>query len=508
MRTQRKLLIPLLLTSILLLVTACGPTGTPDAAATFNPMVTAAAQTMEALLTQAANPPVTEPSATLTEAPVVLPTLTLEPTSTTEVSLTPSSTLIPSTATPTATTATRCDWASFIADVSVPDGTTFEPNKTFVKTWRLKNIGTCTWSSSYSLVFVSGEQMGGKASIALPGNVAPNQSIDLSVTLTAPATEKSYTGYWMLKNTSGTLFGFGPTASSSFWVNIKVANPVVTSIAYDFVDNYCDAAWKSDAGAITCNTTSGAGGFVTKLTSPRLETSTAGTEAAILTHPQAVNDGYIIGTYPAFTVQSGDRFQANLGCQYGSTACFVRFRLDYKVGTDPVKNLGIWDEKLDSKYTAVNVDLSSLAGKSVVFYLKVLTLGSPDQDDALWQAARIMRSTPKSSNSCALVSQKPTDNTTFKAGTDFDTTWTVKNTGTFDWRTDTVDFVYVSGTKMHKPAYGDIRDLAKDVAKNGTIALTVDMLAPATSGTYSETWALKNGNTTLCTMFVTIKVVP
>ena len=61
---------------------------------------------------------------------------------------------------------------------------------------------------------------------------------------------------------------------------------------------------------------------------------------------------------------------------------------------------------------------------------------------------------------------------------------------------------------MHKPAYGDIRDLAKDVAKNGTIALTVDMLAPATSGTYSETWALKNGNTTLCTMFVTIKVVP
>jgi hypothetical protein len=338
--------------------------------------------------------------------------------------------------------------------------------------------------------------------------VAPNQSIDLSVTLTAPATEKSYTGYWMLKNASGALFGFGPTASSSFWVNIKVVNPVVSTIAYDFVNNYCDAAWRSDAGAITCGTTSGAGGFVTKLTSPRLETNTAGTDSAILAHPQEVDNGYIAGTYPAFTVQSGDHFKALVGCQYGSTLCFVRFQLNYKVGTDPVKNLGSWEEKLDGKYTTVDVDLSSLAGKSVEFILKVDAVGSYVQDDALWSAARITRNTPKSSNTCTLVSQTPADNTTFTRGYDFDTIWTVKNTSSFDWRTDTVDFMYVSGTKMHKPAYGDIKDLKVNVAKNGTIALIVDMLAPTTPGTYSETWALKNGSTTICTMFVTIRVAP
>jgi hypothetical protein len=61
---------------------------------------------------------------------------------------------------------------------------------------------------------------------------------------------------------------------------------------------------------------------------------------------------------------------------------------------------------------------------------------------------------------------------------------------------------------MHKPAYGDIKDLKVNVAKNGTIALIVDMLAPTTPGTYSETWALKNGSTTICTMFVTIRVAP
>lgn len=508
MRTQSKFLIPLLLTTLLLLVTACGPTATPDSVATFNPMVTAAAQTMEALLTQAANPSGVQPTATPPGA-ITLPTLTLAPTSTGFVlpTVSPFPTSIP--ATPTAIT--RCDWISFISDVSVPDGTKYAPGASFVKTWRLKNIGTCTWTSSYSLVFVNGDQMGGAAAIALPGNVAPNQTVDVSVTLTAPATVKAYTGNWMLRNASGSLFGFGPTASSAFWVKITVAEPAITTIAYDFVANYNLASWECAAGPTACTvgSTSDPLGFVMKLNTPQLENNTTSTEPGLLTHPQNVNDGYIQGTYPAFTVKSGDRFQAKLGCQYASTVCFLRFRLDYQVGADPVKNLGQWDEKYDGQFTTVNVDLSSLAGKSVVFILKVQALGSPVQDDALWTAARITRTTPISTTgSCALVSQTPANNTAFAANYDFDTIWTVKNTGTFDWLKTSVDFVYVSGTKMHKPAYGDIKDLPLDVVKNGSIALTVDMLAPASNGTYSETWALVDGSNTICTMSVTIKVNP
>src|SRR5512135_3467629 len=49
-----------------------------------------------------------------------------------------------------------CDRAQFIADVTVPDGTRFSPGAAFTKTWRLKNVGTCTWSTSYTLVFSSG----------------------------------------------------------------------------------------------------------------------------------------------------------------------------------------------------------------------------------------------------------------------------------------------------------------------------------------------------------------
>ena len=67
----------------------------------------------------------------------------------------PTATPVPPTNTPapTATRITPCDWIHFVADVSVPDGTTFEPGDTFVKTWRLQNRGTCTWTPEYRLVF-------------------------------------------------------------------------------------------------------------------------------------------------------------------------------------------------------------------------------------------------------------------------------------------------------------------------------------------------------------------
>jgi len=498
MRTKKIFYSILLSTTLLTLITACGPIGSPNTVATFNPMVTAAAQTMEALLTQAANQG-SQPTAT-TGGVLTLPTSTLaaSPTSFTLQTNTPAAT-----ATPTAIT--HCDWVSFVADVSIPDGTILNPSTAFVKTWRLKNIGTCSWTTSYKLVFVSGSQMGGAAAIALPA-VAPGQTIDLSVSLTSPADVGTYTGYWMLRNAGGVNFGFGPAATTAFWVSVKVANPAVLAIVYDFAANYCSASWTSGAGALPCpGSSSDTNGFVIKLASPHLENNVVATDAGLLTHPQEVNDGYIKGIFPDFAVQNGDHFKATVGCQYGSTVCFVRYRLDYQIGANPAVNLKSWDEKYDNQVYAMDVDLSALAGKTVKFILTIQSLGSPTQDDALWVAPRIVRSIPVSnSGSCQLVSQTPVNNTHFAASADFDTTWNIKNTSTFDWIKSNVDWVYVSGTKMQK--FGDIHDLPLDVVKGGTISLILDMTAPASNGTYSDTWALVQGSTTICTMSVTIKV--
>src|SRR5688500_18723466 len=83
---------------------------------------------------------------------------------------------------------------------TVPDGTRFNPGATFTKTWRLRNIGTCTWTTAYSMVFQSGEQMGGPASVPMPSSVAPGQNVDVSVNLTAPNAAGHYIGYWRFRN--------------------------------------------------------------------------------------------------------------------------------------------------------------------------------------------------------------------------------------------------------------------------------------------------------------------
>ncbi len=99
------------------------------------------------------------------------------------------------------------------------------PGATFTKTWRLKNVGTCAWSTSYQLVYFSGEQMGAAASTAFPQNVAVGQTVDISVNMTAPSAAGSYRGFWMFKNASGALFGIGTQANKPWWVDIKVSGP-------------------------------------------------------------------------------------------------------------------------------------------------------------------------------------------------------------------------------------------------------------------------------------------
>jgi hypothetical protein len=140
-----------------------------------------------------------------------------------ETSLPPAPTGTPPTAAVTPTsTPVLVDAAEFITDVTIPDGTRLSPGESFVKTWRLRNSGSTTWTSAYALVFANGSQMNALALIPLAGPVAPGGEIDVSVTLTAPKSPGIYKGYWELRSASGILFGVGPKAEKPFSVNIKV----------------------------------------------------------------------------------------------------------------------------------------------------------------------------------------------------------------------------------------------------------------------------------------------
>ena len=108
---------------------------------------------------------------------------------------------------PPVTTEAGCTLDSqYVADVTIPDGTVMSPGAGFVKTWRVRNSGTCDWEAGFQLVFVSGEQMGGPGNVTLPAVPAGGQT-DISVNQTAPATYGTHKGTWRVQSGEGTVFG-------------------------------------------------------------------------------------------------------------------------------------------------------------------------------------------------------------------------------------------------------------------------------------------------------------
>ena len=303
---------------------------------------------------------------------------------------------------PQTVSAATCDAALFIADVTVPDDTVFPPTTNFVKTWRLKNVGTCTWTTSYKLAFAGGTQLSGPEEAPLSMSVPPGAMVDVSVNLVSLAGNGTYRGYWQLKNAAGTRFGIGPAADKFFWVEIVVRNGITASTPIPqpvgMSDNFALSAgaarWQSGAGQLTFPGTEGdARGFVRKLDSVTMETGQAITQPSLLMVPQNKTDGYIQGLFPAIAIQYGDRFQATIGCQYGATSCYVTYRIDVRTSAG-VRTLWTFKERYEGLTYNVNLDLSSLAGKNTEFFLMVLASGSPTGDQAVWIAPRITHLTP------------------------------------------------------------------------------------------------------------------
>ena len=184
----------------LLVLTSCLPAPaapTPD----IGLIQTSAAQTVVANFTlTAAITSTAVPTETQTQVPL-LPSGTA-PTDT--------PTLLPGGVTATPVLCDALIYDSATIDVNVPDNTEMQLGQKFVKTWRVRNNGSCTWGAGYHLVYSYGSVPGADplAGVAVPftGVVAPGQEVELSVNFTAPTKAGSYTSFWQMANAAGLPF--------------------------------------------------------------------------------------------------------------------------------------------------------------------------------------------------------------------------------------------------------------------------------------------------------------
>ena len=170
--------------------------------------------------------PSPSPSETATAQPSAAPetsassTPTTEPTTTTAAETTP--TTQPTPAPVSSEDGSSCvNKAAFYGDVTIPDDTSLRQGDAFVKTWRLRNEGTCTWGSGYALVFASGDIMDGAITNPIP-SAEPGSIIEVSINLTAPASGGTHYGNWELQDAGGKRFGVGINGSDFIWVRIQV----------------------------------------------------------------------------------------------------------------------------------------------------------------------------------------------------------------------------------------------------------------------------------------------
>jgi len=172
--------------------------------------------------------------------PTVAPTKTPVPTSANTPVPTPTPVQVTATSTPTRRppTATpiplptRClDSLAYVADLTYDDNNmnnppVLSPGQAFIKGWRVRNSGTCTWDNRYRLAFVQGNQAGaqmGGQPLFIVGTVRPGQTTDLNLPLVAPMQPGTYQGWWQMFNDLNQPFG------QRIWVGIRVPSPITAT---------------------------------------------------------------------------------------------------------------------------------------------------------------------------------------------------------------------------------------------------------------------------------------
>jgi len=207
---------------VLSFVAACSSAQNPTATTDPKLIYTQVAETVQAQMTKTGAASILTPKPTDTELPTDVPpteaapqgtvnptTAGTQPTGQATVAGTQSGTAAATLAvlpTNTGQAPTAPDKMLYVSQ-TVPDGTKFKTGDQFTQSWVIKNVGTTSWPNTYRVRFFGGNRFG-VDDFHLPATIAPNQSVTLTVHMTAPDKVGQFNSIWVLTNNDGVNFGF------------------------------------------------------------------------------------------------------------------------------------------------------------------------------------------------------------------------------------------------------------------------------------------------------------
>lgn len=110
--------------------------------------------------------------------------------------------------------------ATFVTDITIPDGHILPPGAFFVKTWKMLNDGEIPWPAGTRLAFTGGERFGTSSAnlehLLVAGLTPPGEMTEIRVEFRAPEIPGKYVSYWRLQDEEGRLFGH------RIWCDVEV----------------------------------------------------------------------------------------------------------------------------------------------------------------------------------------------------------------------------------------------------------------------------------------------
>ncbi|MBN2006401.1 MAG: hypothetical protein JXA21_23820 [Anaerolineae bacterium] len=360
--------------------------------------------------------------------------------------------------------ADACLSVAFLSDVTIPDYSEVEGGKSFVKTWRVSNNGTCAWPTGAKLVFSEGEQMGAPKSVAVKA-LAPGEKTDISVTFKAPTAGGVHQSAWRMSDDKGALFGPRLTVIVKVGTGSATPTPAKPGSA-------TPTPTKPGTGAPSAACLNA--GYLADVTIP--DYSTVEANKGFTKTWRVRNNGSC--DWPAdtqITFKSGEQLGAQANVAVGALKAgeTKEISVDMKAPAADGSYKGVW--RLASGDTTFGTNLTV-----------VIRVGAGSTPATSTPAA------PGSScklNASYVADVTIPDYTGVEPGQGFIKTWRVRNSGNCDWPADT-QITFRSGEQLEAQTNVPVGALKAGESQD----VSVTMKAPAANGNYKGTWQLAAGN--------------